>query len=344
MPKPPPIHLLDAETKVEEFHNPDPVEWAEFSRELDEFRFRYSGSDTQGAEEFYRVRDGVFLHTIDIQEQAGAGSNAVALADHLGLLFKLNGHNVLKFEDGQCCEIGPGTLTMAYTEVGESVEDRALTSERYVMAIVFVKPEALLAPPFSLAPDTLPDMLKPFIESQYSGRFLKSLVIDIDTKRCLQDLLTCRLSGPLRRAYIEAKVVELICLAVSAMIRSEASQCRRALSARDCDLLEQARVILQEQYSTPPALAELAAQVGMSERKLKQRFKGLFGMTTSEYVQQLRMNRAQELLGSRVGNIGQIANALGYEHASNFIAAFKRQYGLTPKAYQKQLLSQAGEL
>ena len=47
------------------------------------------------------------------------------------------------------------------------------------------------------------------------------------------------------------------------------------------------------------------------------------------------MEQALALLAQPDLNVSQVAWQLGYEHACNFVTAFKRQYGLTPNAFRK---------
>ena len=53
-----------------------------------------------------------------------------------------------------------------------------------------------------------------------------------------------------------------------------------------------------------------------------------------DHIQQ-RLRRAQELICTTRMPIQQIAQAVGYEGMSQFNAAFKREYGMTPGQYRK---------
>ncbi len=61
-------------------------------------------------------------------------------------------------------------------------------------------------------------------------------------------------------------------------------------------------------------------------------FKQLFGQTVFEYTQHLRMEMAKNLLESSEQSITDIAFEVGYEYSSNFATAFRRHFGISPRA------------
>ncbi len=330
--------LLDSKEQQEEIHNVGSADWVELIRDREAFRILYAARDYLGTEELYRVRENLVVRIIDDQFQSGSIEDAAIIPGHLNLVFKLAGKNTLHFPDGQNVELVPGSLLVGYSGEEQFFKDETHGSGKYVLAMISMRPDVLTEPPFSFSQDSLPDFIKGVFSGLPEAMHLKELRFDLNIKRCLQDLLNCTFCGSIRRAFVEAKVIELVCLSMRALTDNEASKCRKALSVKDCEQLEGLRGRLQEQMANPPMLAELARQVGMSEAKLKRNFKSFFGMTIGEYVQQVRMSRAQELLSAHEGNISYVANALGYDYVSSFIAAFKRHYGLTPKAYQKQMI------
>jgi AraC-like DNA-binding protein len=84
-------------------------------------------------------------------------------------------------------------------------------------------------------------------------------------------------------------------------------------------------------------LDNLASSVAMSRAAFAKRFKDRVGQTMFEYLTALRMQHARELL--RESNLGlyEIANRVGYDSDLAFAKAFKRQSGITPFKFRKQL-------
>ena len=61
------------------------------------------------------------------------------------------------------------------------------------------------------------------------------------------------------------------------------------------------------------------------------------GMTFSDYLQQVRMTKACELLKNPEIRQYQIAALVGYDNPKNFTRAFKAYYQMTPQAYRQQV-------
>ena len=81
----------------------------------------------------------------------------------------------------------------------------------------------------------------------------------------------------------------------------------------------------------PPNLIDLAQQLEIHHMKLKQGFKELFATTPFAYLREYRLEVARNLLLENKFNVISIASRVGYSNASHFAAAFRRQYGISPK-------------
>jgi AraC-like DNA-binding protein len=83
----------------------------------------------------------------------------------------------------------------------------------------------------------------------------------------------------------------------------------------------------------PPTLQELAIEVELSLKKLKEGFKQVYGDSVYSYLFDYKMDVARKLLESGEHNVNEVGLKVGYSTASHFIAAFKKKYGTTPKKY-----------
>lgn len=79
-------------------------------------------------------------------------------------------------------------------------------------------------------------------------------------------------------------------------------------------------------------LEAFAAQAGLAPRTAQRLFAQETGLGFAQWRQQLRLIHALERL-SAGQSVAQVADALGYATPSNFIAMFKRAYGMTPGRY-----------
>jgi transcriptional regulator GlxA family with amidase domain len=88
-------------------------------------------------------------------------------------------------------------------------------------------------------------------------------------------------------------------------------------------------------FQRADAIKAVVDRSGAAERTLKRRFKVATGTTLIEYLQNLRVEAAKQLLESGIQAVDEISAAVGYEDASFFRRLFKRQTGLTPSQYRR---------
>ena len=100
-------------------------------------------------------------------------------------------------------------------------------------------------------------------------------------------------------------------------------------------LINSAKITVQENISsiTPEELAET---VCMSYSKFRKIFKEYTGFSPLQYIQEVRISMAKEMLTNTSKSIKEIAFELGYENKDYFFTVFKKLSGLTPVAYRKQ--------
>lgn len=78
-------------------------------------------------------------------------------------------------------------------------------------------------------------------------------------------------------------------------------------------------------------VAELATLSGRSLSSFNRDFKKIYGISPKQWITQQRLLHAQALLQDDDKSVADVANTVGYENVSHFIAAFKRNFGVTPK-------------
>jgi AraC-like DNA-binding protein len=86
----------------------------------------------------------------------------------------------------------------------------------------------------------------------------------------------------------------------------------------------------------PYTLELLAGVAGMSRSAFSEHFVKTFGRTAMEFVKEVRLRRAAELLLTTQRPIKAIAAEVGYHSRSHFTQAFKEIHGLHPAAYREQ--------
>ena len=150
-------------------------------------------------------------------------------------------------------------------------------------------------------------------------------------------LMSCELSGYARHMFFRAKALEILALSVDVLISEHAQPdyIEHRISKSDFEQLQVARRILQTDFSVALKISDLAGRIGMNESRMMQLFKRLFGETVFDFSQRARMEFAAKLLEATDRPITDIAYDVGYDYPSNFTTAFKRHFGIPPKAVRQ---------
>lgn len=109
-----------------------------------------------------------------------------------------------------------------------------------------------------------------------------------------------------------------------------------AASSSPQPALQAAVKLIHDHYNERLLLTNVARAAGYSPQHFHRLFVTSYGMTPQQYILQLRMRRATQLLQENPDiTVESVAEKLGME-TSYFIRMFKRTYGLTPKKYKDQ--------
>lgn len=95
---------------------------------------------------------------------------------------------------------------------------------------------------------------------------------------------------------------------------------------------DRARQYLHDNISHPFSLDQLAGAVGISKYHLCRLFTASFGMSAQQYLRQIRVQCARNLL-RRTASLSDVAFKSGFADQSHLGRVFKQAYGVTPGAY-----------
>ena len=94
--------------------------------------------------------------------------------------------------------------------------------------------------------------------------------------------------------------------------------------------------IIREEYMNDISLNYLASRVYSSPCYLSTLFSKVVGISPMAYVNDLRMDRAVDLLQSSNMSVTDICQKVGYRNLPYFCTCFKNRYGMTPAQYRRQ--------
>ncbi len=113
-----------------------------------------------------------------------------------------------------------------------------------------------------------------------------------------------------------------------------------AAKPRDAAFIARAQSLAQAQLGNCLfGVNELAEAMTMTRRHLARRFAELIGRPPSQWLSDLRLTRAEQLLRDGKLNVSEVAGHVGFAKPSYFAQRFKCRYGCTPSAYRRQFMS-----
>ena len=184
----------------------------------------------------------------------------------------------------------------------------------------------------NLADELLPNPLQRLMQAKRFHQPLGKTTLAMT--QVLQQILHCPYQGATQQLYLESKALELLALQFACLDADTMTYDKSPLKAADLERVRYARDILGAKLSSSLSMVELSRQVGLNEQTLRQGFRHLFGTTVFGYLRDCRMEHAQCLLRQSDITVAEVAHQVGYRSPEAFSTAFRRQFSISPKAYQ----------
>lgn len=101
--------------------------------------------------------------------------------------------------------------------------------------------------------------------------------------------------------------------------------------------VELAKAYLESHYMQEISIQELAEKLNLNRSYFSSVFRKSTGKSPQAFLIDCRMEKSRQLMAEHGYSPGEAAIAVGYPDIFSFSRMFKRHYGLSPRAYQKQL-------
>lgn len=179
--------------------------------------------------------------------------------------------------------------------------------------------------------------LHPLIRGVATGEHGDSAVGTVEAMNTRQRELVMSLRQPpvlasAQSVWYQAKAVELMGEFFFRPATNAELFCHRQQRVAR-DRVDAVMAILKRSLTEPPSLEEIGREVGCSPFYLSRTFSKETGVTIPQFVRQLRLERAAELLKSGEYNVTEAAMEVGYSSLSHFSQAFHQQFGCCPGLY-----------
>lgn len=91
--------------------------------------------------------------------------------------------------------------------------------------------------------------------------------------------------------------------------------------------------VVEENYTSPISLEELAYLSGRSLSSFKRDFQSIYNTTPAKWIREKRLSKACQLLQASQMSVADVAYSLGFENPTHFSRIFKQRYGLSPISF-----------
>jgi len=226
----------------------------------------------------------------------------------------------------------------SFTDTSHIYSNIVLTSSRYNLDFTLKKGTRVKSANIIIKPE----WLSKYMPAAAVGEWLQTLrmlklkgvnlvPMDFNTRQALFSIISMDQNDPAYNFKALTRIFEITDYYLKKInIQSRQWQKQQKLFD-DIDKIIELDVFLTSDFNQPvPTLEEMAVSVQMSATKLKSLFKRIYGQSVYEYFNMSRLNKARHLLLENNLSIKEVAWKMGYSAVSNFSAAFKKQFDISP--------------
>lgn len=112
------------------------------------------------------------------------------------------------------------------------------------------------------------------------------------------------------------------------------ARCHRSVHRSSSSLVSRAQSLIERRYAEPLKIGDLAASVFLSTGRFTELFRAEVGCSPREYLGQVRIQAAKQLLRETDLSISSIASHIGFPDPAYFTRFFRQQVGLSPSEFR----------
>ena len=162
-----------------------------------------------------------------------------------------------------------------------------------------------------------------YITKPFSSTYLKTRIKSLlQQRRQLQELYREQWSG--KQQSSPASVVEV-------------TPSQPQITSFDEQFMQNVMEVMEKQMDNSElTVDEFAQELGMGRTVFYQKLKAIIGLSPVDFIREMRIKRAKQLIDSGEYNISTVAYMAGFNDPKYFSKCFKKQFGMSPSEYNKE--------
>ena len=251
---------------------------------------------------------------------------------HIQFHFCLKGDSKFQFNNGSYSfPVTSGNSILLYNPNQELPIKASLASNSLVLSVL------ISIKKFHSLFSNQADQISFLNQDNIGNKFYKEKKLAPMISVVLNQMVQQSVHQSMYKLYLRAKVFELMSLYFNKDKEMDIEQCPFLVDDKNIKKIRNAKEIIISRMTEPPTLTDLATEVEISLKKLKEGFKQVYGASVYVFLLDYKMQVSKRLLSSGNYNVNEVALKVGYSTATHFINAFKKKFGTTPKKYLMSL-------
>lgn len=176
-----------------------------------------------------------------------------------------------------------------------------------------------------------PVFYKIFNDVKAERRICQIGKFNMQTSQVLKELKNATFEGFPRITYLGAKAMEVLSYMLHRFKKDEHEFFNNNIREKDLEAIEKAAKYIDENIAVAATVHEVAQFAGVNSNKLQTGFQAIYGKTVNEYIRDVRLTKALNMLSSGRKNVSEVVYELGLSSRSYFSKIFKEKYGISPR-------------
>lgn len=152
----------------------------------------------------------------------------------------------------------------------------------------------------------------------------------------IQQLNAISEKGIARRLMIEGLVHMVLALEIQQHSDDlqKAALGESSLTSREREVIQELSLFINNYPEKQLSVSYLCKKGGLSPSKLQEGFKLMHGTTVTDYIRDVRIRKAEDLIKNTDLNVSEVVYSIGFISRSYFSKIFKAKYNCSPKQYK----------